>query len=62
MADGATGIQLTLFPAATGSTRDIEVEIQAILARRLAMRASGYRGEDIPLIRAALLQEAAAHA
>lgn len=56
------GAQLALFPSATGSTRDIEAEIQAILAQRLAMRASGYRGEDIPLIRTALLQEAAAHA
>lgn len=46
--------QIELFP----EVDDIELQVQAILARRRAHNASGQNGEDISLIRAAIAKAA----
>ncbi|WP_159272029.1 hypothetical protein [Variovorax boronicumulans] len=50
------GPQMQLFPDADG----VEQQVQAILARRRAMNASGQAGEDIAFIRAAIATRSAA--
>lgn len=47
--------QLLLFP---GTSTDVEAAIQKILSLRRKCCCSGQAGEDIDLIRAALMQEA----
>lgn len=46
--------QLQLFTQVSSDTVDVEQQVQAILARRRAMNASGQAGEDIVFIRAAI--------
>jgi len=46
--------QMQLFNESDADAQSVEQQVQAILARRRAMNASGQAGEDIAYIRAAI--------